>query len=150
MDIDGFEMFMSTFYQTMDVKGRMSFPNKLRELIGQKFVITKGYMGRCLFVYTSDSFKALTSRLAALPTNEGLRVMRYFLASACEVEADKQGRILVPQPLREYGELQKDIVVAGVNDHIEIWDRKNWDDYTNSVADDQIAASMGSNNGGKA
>lgn len=134
---------IGTFYQTMDVKGRMSFPTKLRDILGGRFVVTRGFMGKCLFVYSIDSFDELTEKLRKLPLNGGLKAQRFFLASASEVEADKQGRILIPQPLRDFAGLEKDIVVAGVLDHAEIWTRADWDEYNANTGDEEVSLALG-------
>lgn len=134
-------MLNGTFYQSMDVKGRMSFPTKLREIIGEKFVITKG-LSECLFVYSLENFEKLAERLQQLPLAKGLTVQRFFLASASDVEADKQGRILVPQPLREFAQLEKDIVVAGVSDRAEIWSRSKWEEFNSSIGEDAVMAAL--------
>ena len=130
-----------TFYQSMDVKGRMSFPNKLREIIGDSFVVTKG-IDECLFVYSLENFEVLSEKLEALPMSQARNIQRFFLASAQVVEADKQGRILVPMPLREFAHLEKDIVVAGVSGRAEIWDRSRWDEYNAAISEEDVMSSM--------
>ena len=130
-----------TFYQAMDVKGRMSFPNKLREIIGESFVVTKG-IDECLFVYSLENFEVLSEKLENLPMSTARNIQRFFLASAQVVEADKQGRILIPMSLRNFAHLEKDIVVAGVSGRAESWDRKRWDDYNAAISEEDVMASM--------
>lgn len=129
---------IGTFYQSMDQKGRMSFPTKLREIIGERFIVTRGLDG-CLFVYSLEDFKARSETISALPIGKGRQLQRYFMSGAAEVEADKQGRILIPQHLREFANLSKEIVVAGVSDRAEIWDREIWNNV-NAEFDDESAA----------
>ncbi len=123
--LDG--MLIGTFNQTMDAKGRLSFPAKLREALGERFIVTKGIDG-CLFVYSVENFEKKAEKIKALPLAKARALQRSFMAWACEVEPDKQGRILVAQSLRETAGLEKEIVVAGVCDRCEIWDKQRWND----------------------
>ena len=123
---------MGTFNQSMDAKGRMTFPARLREIIGESFIVTRGSDG-CLFVYSKDEFYRRADMISKLPMSQARDLQRAFMANASEVEADKQGRILIPPALRTFAELDKEVVVAGVSDRCEIWDRQKWDDFNNSV-----------------
>ncbi|MGN1114411.1 MAG: division/cell wall cluster transcriptional repressor MraZ [Oscillospiraceae bacterium] len=134
-------MLKGTYYQSMDVKGRMTFPAKLREIIGEKFVVTKGLDG-CLFVYSLEDFEERAEKIAQLPLGKGRNIQRNFMANAVEVEADKQGRILVPQTLRDMAALVKDVVVVGVSGRCEIWDKERWDELNNSIDDEEVLAAM--------
>lgn len=135
------KMLNGTFYQSMDVKGRMSFPTKLRDIVGESFVITKGLSG-CLFVYSLEDFEKLAQRLSDMPMSKALTVQRFFMASSTTVEADKQGRILVPQALREYAGLKKEIVVAGVSDRAEIWDKAKWDEFNAQISEESVMEAL--------
>lgn len=121
-----------TYYQSMDVKGRMTFPAKLREIIGEKFIVTRGSDG-CLFVYSTEDFERRAEKIRNLPMSQARNFQRVFMANASEVEADKQGRILIPPALRAMANLDKEIVVTGVSDRCEIWDKQTWEDFNNSV-----------------
>lgn len=134
-------MLKGTYNQTMDVKGRMAFPAKLREIIGEKFVVTKGLDG-CLFVYSLEEFEIRADKIKSLPMAKARNLQRTFMANAVEVEADKQGRILIPQTLRVIAGLEKDIVVAGVSDRCEIWDKQKWEDLNNSVDDEMMMSAL--------
>lgn len=134
-------MLKGTYNQTMDAKGRMAFPAKLREMIGEKFVVTKGLDG-CLFVYSLEEFEARAEKIKALPMAKARNLQRTFMANAVEVETDKQGRILIPQNLRGIASLEKDIVVAGVSDRCEIWDKQKWDELNNSVDDEMMMSAL--------
>lgn len=125
----------------MDVKGRMSFPIKLREILGEQFVVTRG-LGGCLFAYSVEDFAAMAKRIRELPLSKGLSLQRFFLSWASEVTADKQGRILVPQNLRDFAKLDKDIVVTGVGDRAEIWDKSNWDSFNEAIDENDIMGQM--------
>ncbi len=130
-----------SFTQSMDTKGRMSFPAKLRETIGEKFVITRG-LGGCLFAYSLEVFERKEAAIQSVPMSKGLTMQRFFLSWACEVEADKQGRILVPQNLREFAKLNKEIIVTGVADRVEIWDKALWDEFNNNISEEDIMLQM--------
>ncbi|MBR4554329.1 MAG: division/cell wall cluster transcriptional repressor MraZ [Ruminococcus sp.] len=116
----------------MDVKGRMTFPAKLREIIGERFIVTRGSDG-CLFVYSKEDFELRAEKIRNLPMSQARNFQRVFMANASEVEADKQGRILIPPALRTLAGLDKEIVVTGVSDRCEIWDKQKWEDFNNSV-----------------
>lgn len=131
------QMLNGTFYQTIDVKGRTTFPTKLREIIGEGFVITKGLSG-CIFAYSHEDFEKLAKKLSEMPMSKALAVQRFFMASSVNVEADKQGRILIPQALREYAGLEKEVVVAGVSDRAEIWDKAKWDEFNSQISEESI------------
>jgi MraZ protein len=134
-------MLTGTYTQSMDVKGRMAFPARLREIIGEKFIVTKG-IGGCLFVYSMENFAEKAEKLKALPMAQGLRLQRSFMANAVEVEADKQGRILVPAILRTIAALEKEIVVVGVSDHCEIWNPEKWAELNASVTDEMLMEAL--------
>ncbi len=99
-------MLTGTYNQSMDQKGRMAFPSKLREIMGERLIVTKGVDG-CLFVYSVEDFAQKAEKLKALPMAQGLRLQRSFMANAVELEADKQGRILIPAILRSIAALEK-------------------------------------------
>ena len=137
-------MFMSEYNHTIDTKGRLIIPAKFRESLGEEFVVSKGMDG-CLFVYANDDWIAFEQKLRELPkiTNKQTRSFsRYFLAGAAQVELDKQGRILVPPHLREFAELDKDVVLVGVGDRVEIWSKEKWDTINAEVDMDDITAAM--------
>ena len=120
-------MFMSQYNHTVDTKGRLIVPSKFRDQLGDEFVVTKGMDG-CLFVYANEDWAAFEKKLAELPmSNKDARMFtRFFLAGAAQVEVDKQGRILLPASLREFAQLEKDVVLVGVGTRIEIWSKENW------------------------
>ncbi|MBR1663179.1 MAG: division/cell wall cluster transcriptional repressor MraZ [Ruminococcus sp.] len=132
---------MGNFSQSMDVKGRMSFPQKLREIIGDRFIVTKGIDG-CLFVYSLEDFDRICKKLMAIPMIRGRAIQRNIMSWAIEVEADKQGRILIPQNLREQASLEKEIIVAGVFDRCEIWDKKHFDEINSGVDDEELMKAL--------
>ena len=137
-------MFIGEYQHALDLKNRMIVPSKLREELGNKFVITKGLDG-CLYAYPLTEWKILEEKLKTLPlTNKDARAfVRFFFAGACEVEMDKQGRGLIPQNLKEYAGIEKDIVSIGVLTRVEIWSKEKWENYNDSNMDfDSIAEKM--------
>lgn len=138
-------MFYGEYQHTVDPKGRVIVPSKFREGLGEKFILTKG-LDNCLFAYSSEEWSNLEAKLRSLPfTDKDVRsFVRFFFAGATECEVDKQGRILVPQNLREYAELDKDIFIIGVSTRVEIWDKSKWEGYNNNdnMSTDKIAEKM--------
>ena len=136
-------MFMGEYNHTIDAKGRLIVPSKFRELLGDSFVVTKGLDG-CLFAYDNEEWKLFEEKLRTLPiTNkEARQFVRFFLAGATEAEVDKQGRILIPNVLREFAALQKDVVLVGVGSRIEIWGRERFEDTASFDDMDEIAEHM--------
>ncbi|GAA0075915.1 division/cell wall cluster transcriptional repressor MraZ [Clostridium sp. CTA-5] len=137
-------MFIGEYQHSLDSKNRMIVPSKLREDLGDKFVITKGLDG-CLYIYPIDEWKVLENKLKTLPlTNKDARsFVRFFFSGACVIELDKQSRGLIPQNLKEYAKIEKDIVSIGVLSRVEIWSKENWINYNESDIDfDLIAEKM--------
>lgn len=130
-------MFMGEYNHTVDAKGRLIIPAKFREALGDEFVVTKGLDG-CLFVYSNEEWKNIEEKFRNTPltTKDARKFSRFFFAGAATCELDKQGRILIPAVLREFAGLQKDVVLAGVFNKIEIWDKERWMD--NQYDDDEM------------
>lgn len=135
-------MFTGEYNHTIDAKGRLIVPAKLREQLGDVFVVTKGLDGRCLSVYPMDEWKIMEGKLRALPLNnpDSRLLTRYLMAGAAYCELDKQGRILLPSVLREFAQLEKEVVLAGVMNCVEIWNKDSW--MENSMVDD-ISGALG-------
>lgn len=123
-------MFFGEYQHTVDPKGRVIMPAKLREGLGEKFIVTKG-LDNCLFVYSYAEWGSLEKELITLPfTDIDVRAfLRFLFAGAYECEVDKQGRILIPMNLREYASLDKDIYILGVSARVEIWQKEKWENY---------------------
>ncbi len=132
-------MFMGEYNHTIDAKGRLIIPAKFREQLGEAFVITNGNDG-CLNIYTNEDWETFLEKLRVLPNNRDKReIVRKFVAQANPVEVDKQGRILIPPALREHAALEKDVVLAGVIDKIEVWNKERWDAESDVDDIDDIA-----------
>lgn len=127
-------LFYGEYQHSVDPKGRVIMPAKLREALGEKFMVTRG-LDSCLFAYSQDGWGDLEKKLKELPLNDlnSRAVARFFFSGATECEVDKQGRILIPQSLREYACLEKDVIIAGVSDKVEIWDKDKWQSYMSGV-----------------
>ena len=128
-------MFRGEYQHSLDIKGRVNFPVKIRDGLGERFILTRG-LDSCLFVYSGEGWRELESKLRALPMSKSRDIQRFFFASAVEVEPDKQGRILIPQNLRDYAGLGKDIVIIGVSDRAEIWNIESWQEKLNAMTMD--------------
>lgn len=140
-------MLIGEFEHSLDVKGRLTMPAKIREDIGDKFIITKGLDG-CLFGFSKQEWDNFEEKLKTLPlTNKNARdFVRFFLSGAIECEVDKQGRFLIASNLREYASLEKEAVITGVGTRIEIWNKEKWKAYNSeeNLSADQIAENMAS------
>jgi MraZ protein len=127
---------MGEYQHTLDDKGRMIVPVKFREELGDSFVITRG-LDKCLFVYPMSEWEILEGKLKSLPLTraDARSFVRFFFSGASECSLDKQGRILIPGPLREYAGLERDCVVIGVSNRVEIWAQATWNEYSASAAE---------------
>lgn len=131
----GIFMFMGEYHHTIDEKGRIIIPSKFREELGEKFIITRG-IENCLFVYSLESWKNITDKLESLPftKKDARQFVRFFLSGATPAEFDKQGRVNITSPLITYANLQKDCVVIGTGDRLEIWSQEDWNAFFDSAA----------------
>jgi MraZ protein len=121
-------MLLGEYEHTIDDKNRLTLPARFRHVFGDGIVVTRGMDG-CLFAYTRDDWDRLVQgRLATLDplSKEGRRMQRFFFSGATESELDKQGRVGIPSAISEHAMIGRDVVVAGVHDHLEIWDRAAW------------------------
>ena len=123
-------MFMGEYHHSLDEKGRIIIPSKFREELGESFVITRG-LENCLFVYAMQEWNKIVEKLKKLPftKKDARNFNRFFLSGATVVELDKQGRINISSPLTNYANLEKECVVIGVNDRIEIWSKDKWENF---------------------
>jgi MraZ protein len=124
-------VFFGTYTPRLDEKGRLFLPAKFRDELAEGLVVTRG-QERCLYVWSMEEFGKLTERLREAPvTNKATRdYVRMFFAGASNETPDKQGRITVPTMLREYASLQRDCIVIGAMNRIEIWDATSWQTYS--------------------
>ena len=137
-------MLIGEFEHSLDAKGRLIMPAKLREDIGEKFVVTKGLDG-CLFAFSISEWTNFEEKLKSLPlSNKNSREFtRFFLSGATECEIDKQGRFLIPNNLRDAANLVKEVIIIGVGTRIEIWDKNKWKSYSDdNISVEDIAENM--------
>ena len=134
-------MLIGEYSHSIDPKGRVNFPAKLREALGEDFVITKG-LDDCLFVYRMEEWKQLEERTRQLPTGKARDVQRFWFAGATVVSPDKQGRVLIPQKLRDHAGLEEDITIVGVSSRAEIWNTKRWETMNAALTSESISALM--------
>ncbi len=134
-------MLIGEYQHTLDPKGRVNFPARLRESLGSTFIITKG-LDNCLYVYSMEEWKVLEDKIRALPMSKSRNLQRFFFAGAAEAEPDKQGRVLIPAHLREYAGLTKDVTVIGASVRAEIWDSQRYQSSCEELTSDSIAQSM--------
>ena len=129
-------MLMGEFHHNLDDKGRIIIPSRLREELGENIIVTRG-LENCLFIYSENEWAKVVSKLKTLPfTKKDARSFtRMFLSGATNAEFDKQGRIKIAIPLLEYAELQKECVIIGVNDRLEIWSKERWNSFMNVASE---------------
>ncbi|MBO6158683.1 MAG: division/cell wall cluster transcriptional repressor MraZ [Firmicutes bacterium] len=133
-------MFFGEFHHSVDEKGRIIMPTKYRNQLGETFYITIDLWGqedeKCLCVYPESSFRELTNKLRTIGASdiENRKLYRKFYSHVQDTSTDKQGRVMIDQELRRHAGLEKDIVLAGQDDHIEIWDREKWEAYNQDDA----------------
>lgn len=124
-------MLMGEYHHTIDEKGRLTIPSKIRYDLGEKFILTRGLDG-CLFVYPMKEWEIIIEQYKKLPnTKDARNFMRFFLSGATECEFDKQGRINISTPLSKYADLKKDCIIIGVNDRLEIWSEARFTTFMN-------------------
>lgn len=122
-------MFMGEYHHTIDEKGRLTLPSKVREQLGYDFVVTRG-LDNCLFIYPKTEWIRIIDAYKTLPnTKDARNFMRFFLSGATEVNFDRQGRINIAATLISYASLVKDCIIIGVNDHLEIWSEELWNSF---------------------
>jgi len=139
-------MFIGEYSHTVDDKGRLAVPKKFRSMLENGAVVTRG-LDHCLFLYTRNEWEKLAEKLSGLPFAQAntRAFARLMLAGAMDVEVDKQGRIILPEYLRTYAGLTKDIIVAGLYNRLELWDAEEWKRYTKKTEEEsnEIAEQMG-------
>lgn len=125
---------MGEYMHSIDTKGRVILPADFRADLGECFVITKG-LDNCLFIYTTSEWEKLSEKLKQLPLAkaEARAFVRFFFAGARQMECDKQGRFLIPANLRAHAKLQKDVVLIGISNRIEVWSKAEWERYNEEI-----------------
>jgi MraZ protein len=134
-------MLIGEYQHNIDPKGRVIVPSKFREDLGDCFYITKGLDG-CLFVLSPEGWNNLQGKISSMPLSKARGLQRFFFAGAVEAVPDKQGRILIPQSLRTYAGLTKNITFIGASSRAEIWDSAKWSAFNASLTQESIAEVM--------
>lgn len=133
-------MLIGTYQHNIDAKGRLIVPAKFRSDLGEHFCVCKGLDG-CLFLFPMSEWTSFVSSLKELPMNkENRNLTRFFLAGATEAEIDEQGRIVIPQHLREYAGLKGPSVITGASNRAELWSLENWQRVDSSIDSNDIEA----------
>ncbi|HSR05013.1 MAG TPA: division/cell wall cluster transcriptional repressor MraZ [Proteiniclasticum sp.] len=137
-------MLIGEFSHGMDKKNRIIIPSKLRDGLGETFIMTKG-LDSCLYIYPKDEWQTFEQKLKSLPlTDKNVRsFVRFFFSGANEMEPDKMGRVLIPQSLLSYAGIEGEVVSVGMMDRVEVWSKEKWEAYNESEMDmDAIAEKM--------
>lgn len=134
-------MLIGEYQHNLDAKGRAFIPARFREELGEHFIVTKG-LDNCLFVYSLEEWSKLEEKIRSLPLSKARNLQRFFFAGASDLEADKQGRVLIPANLREYAFLQKDVMIIGASNRVEIWDRQRWNDICGEITPQSVVEAM--------
>lgn len=134
-------MLYGGYDHTIDKKGRIAIPAKLRDAFGQSFMICRGIYGKnCICVYPTEQWDKLVEKIGNLPSAKSSVVKRYLYEGAFEVEFDSQGRILIPQSLREFASLDTEAHIIGVDTNLEIWNKEHWQQENAEYTAESIAA----------
>lgn len=136
-------MLIGEYCHNLDTKGRVSIPSKFRDDLGGTFVLSKG-LDNCLYVYSVREWEKFESELLALRGPDALKVRRFFSSGAQECEIDVQGRVVLPPMFRAYADLKKEVVIIGLSNRAEIWDKDRWNNYMtdSSFESEEIAKAM--------
>ena len=139
-------MFIGEYQHAIDPKKRLAVPSKFRVELKNKVVVTRG-LDKCLFIYPMKVWQELAEKLGSIPVGESATrsFVRLMLAGATDVEIDKQGRVLIPDYLKEYAGLDRNVIIAGIYNRLEIWDELKWVEYKKSAEknSDEIAEQLG-------
>ncbi len=134
-------MLIGEYQHNIDIKGRVAVPSKFRDDLGSQFYITKG-LDNCLFVLPLSEWSRLEEKIRAMPISKARGLQRFFFSGAAEVQPDKQGRILIPQQLREHAKLNKEVTLIGTLNRVEIWDSEKWKDFNSNLTQESIEDAM--------
>jgi MraZ protein len=128
-------MFSGMSSHSIDAKGRIVLPAKFREELGESFYLARGFGNCCVQVLSKEQFDAISARIMALPADKAMALQYVFTATAVEVTPNAQGRVIIPQTLREFASLEGDALVIGMNTRLEIWSKEKFDSFMTSQND---------------
>ena len=131
----GIYMFLGEYHHSIDDKGGLIIPAKFRSELGDKFIITRG-IENCLFAYPEKRWEEIVHKLESLPftKKDARNFTRFFLSGATVAEFDKQGRVNITSPLINYASIEKDCVIIGTGDRLEIWSEDAWNSFFDSAS----------------
>ncbi len=135
-------MLLNTYFHTLDAKGRIILPAKMRDELGTSFIIAKGLGEKCICAYPTAEFTTLAENLKSVKLSKNRQIYKALFATAMEVEPDKQGRFLPSQILKDYAGITKEVAIVGQNDHVEIWDKQAWLDMDAALDEMDMLALM--------
>ena len=128
-------MFSGMSNHSIDSKGRIVLPAKFREELGETFYLARGFGNTCVQAMSSEQFDSISAKIMTLPADKAMALQYVFTATAVEVSPNAQGRVIIPQTLREFAGLESDALVIGMNNRIEIWSKSRFDEYLASKQD---------------
>ena len=131
-------LLCGTYYPSIDQKGRMSFPTKLREILGAEFFLCQGHDDAYIAVYSPDAFQEYCDKLYSIAGKQGADIRRKLLAGADKQTPDKQGRIFITQQLRDHAGITDEVVVIGANNRAEIWNKSKWEEFNSTISQEEI------------
>ena len=132
-------IYVGEYRHTLDAKNRIFVPAKYREVLGTSFYITRK-MEKCLAIYSEAEWMKLTEKLNTLPDSQVGMLKRFVFSKTAQVTPDTHGRILIPSALLQYASIDKNVVIAGVGDHLQIWNEAMWDTNESELDLDEIAS----------
>ncbi len=128
-------MFSGMTNHSIDAKGRIVLPAKFREELGSVFYLAQGFDNPCIQAMSTEEFNSISQKILELPANLAMALQYRLTATAVEVTPNAQGRVIIPQTMRDFAELESDALVIGMNKRIEIWSKARFDEYMNSQQD---------------
>lgn len=134
-------MFYGEYRHSIDAKGRLFIPVKLRGELGDNFILSKG-LDKCVCIYPLEAWNEFTERLEKLPVAKERRIRRYFYSGAYECSLDAQGRINLSQMYREFASLKKEVVIAGNRSHLEIWSEAAWEEEQQFIDNEEVTKEL--------
>lgn len=118
---------LGEYRHVVDAKNRLFIPAKFREELGESFYITRKIMEKCLAIYSETEWQKFSEKLNTLPDSKVGKIKQFIYSKTAQVTTDTHGRILLPANLISYAEIEKNVVIAGIGDHVQIWDEAAWD-----------------------
>ncbi len=134
-------MLMGRYDYAIDAKGRLNFPARFRQEMGEVFVVTR-WLDDCLVAFPQKEFERMAEVLAEKGMIKSRDIQRFLFSAAAEVQPDSHGRILLPANLRRHAHLEKDVTIIGSRNHAEIWDTALWDEHEAAMDQESIQAAM--------